>query len=318
VRPSHAIALTLLGGSGIAGLAVMAQRFRESPDLALLAVDPSTIALAASVGAVLLLFGFFLGVAYESSRHSRSHEARTISRVKEALSRERNERRALAGERLAARERIVALEEEVAALGHELDAAREGGERDGSREEADELRGELEGLTSRFDKLRWELSNRRERMVDLQAELSVAQTEAELARAEAERLRPVSPPPDVVVGRSVREALEGIASLDGVHVALVADDQGLVVDAVGEELPPDTLAAVSRLAAEISPRVGDLLPVGDISTVALGNVDGWVLEVRYFDLLGARCALVIARDETASYPEAAARAVEVVAARLAD
>ncbi len=101
-----------------------------------------------------------------------------------------------------------------------------------------------------------------------------------------------------------------------VCVAMVADDQGLVVDTAGEILEPDTLAAVSGLVSDLSPRVTELLPISGIHTVALGDVQGRVMEVRYFELFEARCALVIIRDETAYNPEMARTAVEAISARL--
>jgi hypothetical protein len=41
------------------------------------------------------------------------------------------------------------------------------------------------------------------------------------------------------------------------------------------------------------------------------------MEVRYFMLLGARCALVVIRDETASTTQIVRAAVEAIPARLA-
>jgi predicted regulator of Ras-like GTPase activity (Roadblock/LC7/MglB family)/HAMP domain-containing protein len=181
---------------------------------------------------------------------------------------------------------------------------------------------ELERLSSECNRLRDELKSRRERMVDLQADLSVAQTEAEQARAEAEELREIrsdaAQPLARLEGQSLHEVLESLIGLEGVTVALVADGEGLVVDSAGEVLQPDALAAVSGLVAELSPRVSDLLPIGEISQVALGDVRGKVMEVRYFPLFGESCALAIIRDETHPHPEVAKNAIEAIVARLAD
>lgn len=183
-------------------------------------------------------------------------------------------------------------------------------------------RGELDRLAKECDRLRTELKSRRERMVDLQADLSVAETEAAQARAEAEELRELRSEPAKPMarleGQSLHEVLETMVGLEGVSVALVADGEGLVVDSAGEVLQPDALAAVSGLVAELSPRVSDLLPIGEISQVALGDVRGKVMEVRYFPLFGESCALAIIRDETHPHPEIAKDAIEVIVSKLAD
>jgi len=183
-------------------------------------------------------------------------------------------------------------------------------------------RGEIDRLANECDRLRNELKSRRERMVDLQADLSVAESEAEQARAEAEELRELraetAKPMARLEGQSLHEVLETMVGLEGVTVALVADGQGLVVDSAGEVLRPDALAAVSGLVAELSPRVSDLLPIGEISQVALGDVEGKVMEVRYFPLFGESCALAIIRDETHPHPEVAKDAIEIIVSKLAD
>jgi len=181
---------------------------------------------------------------------------------------------------------------------------------------------EIERLAAECDRLRHELKSRRERMVDLQADLSVAESEAEQAKAEAEQLRELrretAKPMERLEGQSLHEVLETMVGLEGVTVALVADGEGLVVDSAGEVLQPDALAAVSGLVAELSPRVSDLLPIGEISQVALGDVQGKVMEVRYFPLFGESCALAIIRDETHPHPEMAKDAIEIIVSKLAD
>jgi predicted regulator of Ras-like GTPase activity (Roadblock/LC7/MglB family) len=183
-------------------------------------------------------------------------------------------------------------------------------------------RDEIDRLANECDRLRNELKSRRERMVDLQADLSVAETEAAQARAEADELRELRSEPAKPMarleGQSLHEVLETMVGLEGVTVALVADGEGLVVDSAGEVLQPDALAAVSGLVAELSPRVSDLLPIGEISQVALGDISGKVMEVRYFPLFGESCALAIIRDETHPHPEVAKDAIEVIVSKLAD
>jgi predicted regulator of Ras-like GTPase activity (Roadblock/LC7/MglB family) len=183
-------------------------------------------------------------------------------------------------------------------------------------------RDEIDRLANECDRLRVELKSRRERMVDLQADLSVAETEAAQARAEAEELRELRSEPAKPMarleGQSLHDVLDTMVGLEGVTVALVADGEGLVVDSAGEVLQPDALAAVSGLVAELSPRVSDLLPIGEISQVALGDIKGKVMEVRYFPLFGESCALAIIRDETHPHPEIAKDAIEVIVSKLAD
>ena len=51
--------------------------------------------------------------------------------------------------------------------------------------------------------------------------------------------------------------------------------------------------------------------------MALGDTAGRVMEVRYFMLLGSRCALVVIRDEGVSTVELVRSAAEAIAERLA-
>lgn len=275
------------------------------------------------VGIALTLFiaGFFFGALYRRAEAGRTLNAGVVGRLKEALDIERKQRIGLSRERYQLRQSIVTLEGKLRSLTSESLPPAEPAELEISDEDL-EMSAQLEDLATTCDRLRGELRSRKERMVDLQAELSMAQTEAEEAREAAAHLRSISsvPPPARETrdfqGESLTEILDGIVSMDGVHVALVADDQGLLVDAAGQALRPDALAAVTGLVAELSPRVTDLLPIGEITTVALGDLDGRVLEVRYFELFNARCALAIIRDDGAGRPETSRRAVEAIFAKL--
>jgi hypothetical protein len=184
-------------------------------------------------------------------------------------------------------------------------------------EEALRTRQEVEDLSSRHDRLRHDLTRRKERIADLMAELSIAQTDAEYARDEVDKIKssfetnlPVSNLlPDA---SSVKDVLAGIAKLEGIKVALVADDHGLVVEAAGDGLSSDILAAISALVTSIGPGIREILPIGEVSNIRIGDDQGLVIETCYFDLFDARCALALAREEDHPYPRLAEKAVESI------
>ncbi len=279
------------------------------------------LVLCAAVVPVLLLLGFFLGVLYVRGDRSVRSLQSTLTKLKDVLGIERTQRIELSKERYELRKNIVTLEGKIKDLCPDGSLPPARNVETQTRDDDPVKSAGLEELAATCERMRFELTSRKERMVDLQAELSIAQTEVVEARQEAEAMRSVSsiPPPKAEPdfhGESLTEVLDGIVSLDGVSVAMVADDQGLVVDTAGELLEPDTLAAVSGLVSDLSPRVTELLPIDEIHTVALGDIHGRVMEVRYFELFGARCALVIIRDEAASHPGIARTAVEAISARL--
>ena len=81
-------------------------------------------------------------------------------------------------------------------------------------------------------------------------------------------------------------------------------------------MPPDTLAAISSLMAHIGPRVKDILPIGEVTTVVLGDDQGLVIENLYFDLAGTRCSLTIAREKGHAYPRLAETAAASIREHL--
>ena len=89
-----------------------------------------------------------------------------------------------------------------------------------------------------------------------------------------------------------------------------------VIEAVGEGLPSDTVAAISNLVERLGPQVREILPMGQVSAVSLGDDEGLVLDTRYFDLFGVRCALAIARYEDFPYPGLAKKAIESVVSSM--
>jgi predicted regulator of Ras-like GTPase activity (Roadblock/LC7/MglB family) len=190
-----------------------------------------------------------------------------------------------------------------------------------SKEETGKMKSEIAELAERHSRLSSDLSKRKERIADLMAELSVAQSEAEQAKSEAETLRASVGTSQFSTrfsfdGASIKEILDDIVALEGIKMALIADDYGLVVEAVGEGLPSDTVAAISNLVERLGPQVREILPMGEVSTVSLGDDQGLVLDTRYFDLFGVRCALAIARYEDFPYPGLAKKAIESVVSSM--
>jgi predicted regulator of Ras-like GTPase activity (Roadblock/LC7/MglB family) len=259
-----------------------------------------------AVAAALFVFGVFFGYLYSEAAHGYRIKRETLERFREALSFERQERLRLERELYEAKKLTVSLEDR---LSRKMAAS-------GAGEQMDEslLQAEIKDLVESQAKLKTDLAKRKERIADLLAELSVAQTEAERLKDSTEEPRLST----LLGGSSLRDVLDGIVALEGVRMALVADDFGLVVDSVGDGLPPDILAAISTLVAHIGPRVSDILPMGEVATISLGDDKGLVLDTRYFELFGARCALAIARDEAHSYPGLAEQAAQAIVARFGD
>ncbi|MCP4675800.1 MAG: hypothetical protein GY854_09905 [Deltaproteobacteria bacterium] len=318
MKGSSAIALILLGGATFVGVGVLFRKagpslFQEGPLLFF-------TMLAMAVVAALFVFGVFLGFLYGKAAPSRKLDGSTLKRFRDALGFERRERTRLERALFEAKQMTVSLEDRLqkeAARAREQEASKEAV----PSEEMVKLQEEISTLSSHQERLRSDLFKRKERVADLLAELSVSQTEAEAARKEADKLKESFEPPHPATvllpgGESIREVLEGMVALDGVQMALVADDYGLVVETAGDGLPSETLAAISALTAEIGPRLRDILPMSEITTVALGDDKGLVLETYYFELLETHCALAVARDEARPRPGLAEQAIQSITARL--
>ena len=188
------------------------------------------------------------------------------------------------------------------------------------REPSIQAQKKIKELVTRCERLNAELTSRKERMVDLQAELSIAQTQDTQVVSELIQTKPA--PPIIssisknISGNTLNGVLVNLVSMPGISVALVADDQGLIVDKAGKSLDIDALAAVSGLVAELSPKISDLLPIGKIATVALGDTDNRLMEVKYFQLLGSRCALTIIREDATPDSKIIQTAIEIIQAKL--
>jgi predicted regulator of Ras-like GTPase activity (Roadblock/LC7/MglB family) len=310
LKRAHLAVLLVLAASATVGLGVL---LLHVEGLAILA-HASVVAIGIAVAVILAVSGFFIGVLYGSRTAEETPERNVVRRLSEALSLERRLRVEASRERFRLRQTVNGLEGQLKSTNArplppaELAETQLG---DGDLSSS----AELEELAQTCENLRRELMQRKERMADLEAELSVAQAEADDLRS---RGGEASPRISEVAfrGESLTAVLDDLVTQAGVHIALVADDQGLVVDAAGEVLEPDALAAVSCVVAELSPRVNDLLPLGEIVTVGLGDATGRMLEVRYFTLLGSRCALAVIRDEGSGSGELVRRATDAIAERL--
>lgn len=325
MRKISAIALLFFGIAALGGLGFLVLQVLPG----LLAKDQTVFVASAvlilSVAAALFVLGVFLGHLYIRQEPAK-RSLRTLSeRMRSALDFERRERARLERELFEARHTIVLLKDDL----HKATEAAEAGaappppapDTAVADAVAAELKNEVESLQARQERLMRDLVQRKERIADLLAELSVAQAAAEEARTEAQQLKSsqnTAPRPLelVISGSSLKGVLDGIVALEGVQMAIVADDYGLVVDAAGSGLSSDTLAALSTVMAQVGPRVHDIMPMGEVSMVGVGNDQGLVVETTYFQLFDTRCALTIARDKTHPYPEVAEKAIRAIRERL--
>jgi predicted regulator of Ras-like GTPase activity (Roadblock/LC7/MglB family) len=310
LRKAHVAVLLVLAASATVGSGVL---LLHVEGLALLA-HGAVVAIGIAVAVILAVGGFFVGALYRSHGAEDSQDRTVVRRLTEALSLERRLRVEASHERYRLRQTVNGLEGQIRTTNARPLPPAELAETPITDSELSSG-GELAELAETCEKLRRELTQRKERMADLEAELSLAQAEADDLRSRGGGA-PARASKVEFRGESLTAVLDDLVSQTGVHVALVADDQGLVVDTAGEVLEPDSLAAVSCVVAELSPRVTDLLPLGEIVTVGLGDTTGRMLEVRYFTLLGSRCALAVIREEGAGSSELVRRATDAIAERL--
>jgi hypothetical protein len=275
--------------------------------------------LVASVGVALCVFGIFLGWVYGRAMHQGRIPPGTLERFRAAIDFERGEKERLEGELRSSLVARASFEDQQESQASRAAAM---GETDGKGEsELAHLKEESANLKARLSALEGDLRKRKERVADLMTELSIAQAEAEEARIQTDQLKQSFQPPSARLdglhdGASIKEVLEGVIALEGIRMAIVADDYGLVVETAGLGMPAETLAAISSLMAEIGPRLKDVLPMSDVEMVSLGDDQGLVVETRYFHLLDTRCALSIAREATHPYPNLAQQAIEAITTRV--
>lgn len=318
----HVAVLLVLAASATVGLGVL---LLHVEGIAILA-QGSVVSIGVIVAVILAVGGFFVGALYRPHGAEEAADRTVVRRLSEALSLERKLRIEASQERYRLKQAVSSLEGRVLSLNAQpLPPAELADAKAAPAPKGVASTDEIGELAATCERLRRELLQRKERMADLEAELSVAQAEADDLRSRKGAEGPAAGgAPDegkgaatgAFRGESLTAVLDDLVAQAGVHVALVADDQGLVVDAAGEVLEPDALAAVSCVVAELSPRVTDLLPIGEIVTVGLGDATGRTMEIRYFPLLGSRCALAVIRDEGASTGDLVRRAADAIAERL--
>ncbi len=344
IKGAYAALLLFLGLAAIVGLFFLMAHLLERVHTG----DPSFImkivALAVGVSAALFVFGLFLGYFYRDPQKGWQQRKKTREQFQSALEFERGERIRLEKDLYEAKQTIAGLKDKVTELKEtplkeaELkqapvkEASRKTPPPETAAKEAEAPREskpdvteahlkEIETLKRQHDQLQNDLALRKARIADLLAEIAMAQTEAEQARAEVRELRSSKTPlhhtlQSVKEDASLKELLTHVTTLEGIQMALVADDYGLVVETAGKDFPADKLAAVSSLLYQIGNNVEDIFAMGKLKNVTLGDESGFVLENVYFDLFTLRCALTIARDAAHTYPGLADQTIEAIISKL--
>lgn len=348
IKGAYAAALLLLGISAIVGLSFLTVHMLDQVQSGDSTFILKIIALVVGVSSALFVFGLLLGYFYRNPKTRWLQRKKTRIHFQKALEFERGERIRLEKDLYEAKQTIAGLRDKIVEIKVQKEDApasppepdtsepsepktpteqeapneeQSGEEQSGEEQSSEEHLKELEDLRKQHDQLQVDLSLRKARIADLLTEIALAQTDAEQARAEVRELKDSIEPQRrtlklIKEDASLKELLSSVTGLEGIHMALVADDYGLVVENAGEEFPADKLAAVSSLLAQIGPNVEDIFSMGKVKTVTLGDESGFVLENIYFDLFTLRCALTIARDAAHSYPGLAEQTAEAIIARL--
>ena len=348
IKGAHAAALLVLGISAIVGLFFMMVYMLDQVQTGDSSFVLKVVALVVGVSSALFILGLFLGYFYRNPKSKWLKRKKTRQHFQNALEFERGERIRLEKDLYEAKQTIAGLKDSVAdlkdreeALSAELSEATAKQSEPPEPEEtptseptpdpapepapepppSDEHLKELEALRKQYDQLQVDLSLRKARIADLLTEIALAQTEAEQARAEVREMKNSIEPQRATLAvvtedASLKEVLSSVVELEGVRMAILSDDYGLVVETAGTDFPADKLAAVSSLLAQIGGNVEDIFAMGKVRTVSLGDESGFVLDNIYFDLFTLRCALTIARDAEHAYPGLAEETVEAIIARL--
>jgi predicted regulator of Ras-like GTPase activity (Roadblock/LC7/MglB family) len=80
----------------------------------------------------------------------------------------------------------------------------------------------------------------------------------------------------------IDEILSTVASVEGLRSAVVADLQGLLVGGVGEGSHYEEMAAISGSAEDLAIRATQLLPLDQVRSVCLYDINELVLSCHYF------------------------------------
>jgi len=316
VKMIRTISLLVLVAASFLGLGLL---FLNAQGSVLLS-NVSFSVVAVAVISLLVLLGFFLGSLLIRKEPSIQEHKRTIKHLRTALEIERRQHIGASKECYTLRENIIELESRIKKGSNDEDSSRQNSSPESTANEQTQKK--IKELVTLCERLKSELTSRKERMVDLQTELYIAQTQTPETQVISELIQTKPAPPITssitknISGNTLNEVLVNLVSMPGIIVALVADDQGLIVDKAGKSLDIDALAAVSGLVAELSPKISDLLPIGKITTVALGDIDNKFMEVRYFQLLESRCALTIIREDATPHSKITQTAIEVIQAKL--
>ena len=317
IKKSYATALFVFGITSVFGLGFLMYRVLDR----ITVQNPSVLFLLMflfiGVSAALFLLGIFLGYFYRQPANPSENHKKAKAHYRKALEFERSEKQRLEQNLHSAKETIVGLKDKLARLDKEY---REKSEPPQPKDDKHEK--EMEELKARHSQLQNDLNRRKERIADLQAEIAMAQSETANARSELQQLKQTLEPRRETLGiveeenATLKDVLAGLTKLDGIRMALIADDYGLVVETSEGEYPSEKLAAVSSLLSHVGTNIDDIFQLGVLQTVTLGDDQGLVLENFFFELFGLRCSLTIARDKDHEYPGLAEKTIEVIIERL--
>ena len=267
----------------------------------------------------IVIFGVFLGYFYRRPTSRWLTSKKTRKQYRDALSFERGERIRLERELYETKKESVNLKDQLKKNSSEQTkkALAE------NEKKIKEIESEKERLEQSQDRLRSDLFRRKERIADLLTEIAIAQSDVAQAHTEIEELKRSMEPQRQNLkfaseDASLKEVLKGVTAIDGVHLALIADDFGLVVETSHPGPPSEKLAAVTSLIAREGEKIKDIYEIGNIETFALGDDRGFFVDNTYFHLFDLRCSLSIVRDKTKSYPDLAHQTVEAIVSRLQD
>jgi hypothetical protein len=318
MKKSYATALFVFGILSVLGLGFLMYRVLDR----ITVQNPNVLFLLmflfVGVSAALFLLGIFLGYFYRNPSSSLPDNKRAKTHYRKVLAFERSEKSRLEQNLHEAKKTIVGLKDKIANLDKE--------KKDNSIPPAPinpEREKELQELRARHDQLQEDLNQRKERIADLQAEIALAQSETADTRAEMHKLKQTlqtqRQPLDIAKeDASLKAILNYLTKLEGIHMALISDDYGLVVETSGSDFPAEKLAAVSSLLSQVGTNVDEIFKLGKVQTVSLGDDRGFMLENFYFELFGLRCALTIARDQQHEYPGLAEETIDAIIESLND
>jgi len=249
--------------------------------------------LSTALAVELLVIGFMVGYTHWGRS---AHSLGAVRKLKDALAFERKERMRLAREHFEAQRVLSQLEGRVGKM---------------NVSEGSPVQGDIEDIKKRYQGLKKELTLRKTAIVDLQTELSITQTEVERLR------RGSDGSPLKLTGESIKDVLDDLVRLDGVEMALVADDQGLVIEASSGPMTAETLAVLSSLIVELSHQVMEVMPIDDLVFASLLAADGMVFDCCFVDLFDITCCVVVERNEKYEYPHLTQDAAKAIASRFA-